>query len=420
MTAFNNFVTTFISVDFYDFNLYIFLLVIFFVLMIYFACMGSSEITIFDNFLNNILFIIILVCILFIIVIFILSVANFFIVLYFIIIDFFNTFFNDNLIIKETNHYKLINLLKCTNKSYSNDNLFIFINEYMIISMTQILYFIVGIILVYLLVIIIIFIYYNLVIGENYQFSFGIDLTFIYIGLFIFLFSIIQISFFTIFFNTYIMNIYQDISDTNVSIDKFIHDNLPDKSQKGLYDIIYKDKNDTSLINNYIKSSIILEKDLLLYDLYIYINTYIGSSDSNYELIGNYLLNKNNDISFYDLINANIILPIQKYHEKLDIYNKDSNTSSSLDRIDAAIETLNTNIEKINSYIIKNNNATKLPIYYILLYCFFMILLMFFTIFGIMYIIINAKTEFFNNIFNIKYVKIFLQFCISKLPFVKI
>ena len=415
MTSFNNFVTTFISVDFYDFNLYIFLLVIFFVLMIYFAFKGSSEITFFDNFLNNILFIIILVCILFIIVIFILSVVNFFIVLYFIIIDFFNIFFNDNLIIKETNHYKLINLLKCTNKSYSNDNLFIFINEYMIISMTQILYFIVGIILVYLLVIIIIFIYYNLVIEENYQFSFGIDLTFIYIGLFIFLFSIIQISFFTIFFNTYIMNIYQDISDANFFIDKFIHDNIPDKDHKGLYDIIYKDKNDISNINTYIINSTILEKDLLLYDLYMYLNTYIGSSDSNHELIGNYLLNKNNDISFYDLINANVILPIQKYHEKLDVYNKEGNTSSSLNTIDTAITTLNKNIDKINSYIINNNNATKLPIYYILIYCIFMILLMFFTIYGIMYIIINGNTKFFNNIFYINYIKIFLQFCISKL-----
>lgn len=554
MTSFNNFINTFVSIDMNDYYTYIILLVLFFIMLVYFIIQGNIKEGLsiqestsgINDFLNNILFIIIVICILVIIVVFILSIANFSIVLYFIIQDFFNTFFNDNLISRDTNHYKLINLLKCTEDNYSDDNLFIFINEYLIIGMSRILYIIVGVVFIYLLVIIILFVYYNIILEEDYKFSFGIDYTFIKISILIFLFIITQISLFTIIFNTYIINIYDNIYNDNQSIDEFIFSNIPDT--KDFYEILKKDINDTTTINNYINNfsnTDNLSKNLLLYDLYVYFRSYISSSDPNNYLIEEYLKNKNKDVSFYDLMNVKVILPIQKYHEKLDFlnsnilqsvattitifdpvskytndaapydpdiadaitehnsakvaaeslsdaknkadkyasFNRDANAALAAARADPAatmrsygydptflllniasladalsitantdydikkaradtlsdidakaisnlvskkiieiekkisdnINLLNDNLNKINKYIINKNNTTVLPIYYILIYCLLMLFLVFIIIIGLMYIISNGNSDFFNKIFYINYLKIFFNYLLKKI-----
>jgi hypothetical protein len=336
--------------------------------------------------------------------------------------DFFNTLFNDNLISRDTNHYKLINLLKCSEDSYSNDNLFIFINEYLIIGMSRILYIIVGVIFVYLFVIIILFVYYNVILEEDYVISYGIDYTFIKISIFIFLFIIIQISLFTVIFNTYIINIYDNINIENQSINEYVFSNIP--SSKDFYEILKKDINDNITINGYIINTTNkenLSKNLLLYDLYFYFNSYINSSDPNNEIIDEYLKNQNKDVSFYDLMNVKVILPVQKYHEKLDFLNSGSAHTSDIEtNISNQINKINDNLDKINKYIIDKNNTTILPIYYILIYCFLMVCLMIFTIIGLIYIIAKGESKFFiEKIFYINHIKVFFTYLLKKIKIIE-
>ena len=344
---------------------------------------------------NNILFMILIISILFVLLIFTISIINLILIVSYIILDIIYLIFNNNHIYNSSFEYSLMDCIYCTKDDYSKEKLYIFLEQYFTLKTLNIVFY-AFIIVLFIIALYLILYLYSEMYNKKFKGSLNkIEQSFLVIFTYILIFVIIHIGLYQIIFQNFIIKYYNKANTNEKTIDNIILSNII--IDDDFYNIITK--NNYSDINDFISNKISsdinsLSKYLLIYNIYTYISTYISNTEDNINNLKNYLTSKDNNISFYSLLNMQNTSVMQKYYENLDFYqNIADNNDDTNKEINTQIQNLNNNINDINKYII-NKNSTSVPMYYIFLYCLLIVIISALFVYMILTSIIKSSNYF--------------------------
>lgn len=388
---------------------------------------------IFDNIANLIQIILILLifsCVILLLAIFCLLFISLILVIIYILYDIIKSILNDNNMYLTSYDYSYLNYSLCTNVNYTQDPLYLFMQEYINIILFNIYY------TIAIICIVLIIIYISIQIldftqtfnNENHISFIGKGLNNIspeifYVLLILVIYSVIN---YIIYKNFFINNIIQSYIDTKASylnIDNEIYPLLFKLSDNNTNTYVYDDNyytaiknNDIDNINNIINTIInnndadkCLVNYLHIYNFYKYFHSYVPLNVEIYKnAVDNYLTCGKDvtNVTFYSLSKMQTKQLMTKNFNDLDFYiNIDKYSTDKEELISNALDKIGDDINIINKFIINSvPPAATFP--KLVIYILVSIIIICLAIFITLYMMYIYKETFGYNIFYIiaKYV----------------
>ena len=376
---------------------------------------GFSNFVAFANLINYILITISIVIIFFI---FLLSIMTIFLLIYYQSYDSIKKILNYNFIYLTSYQYNFFNIRLCTDTDYSQDILYIFIQEYLNLILFYI-YFIIILVIIILLIIFALLLFLDLIIAANNEnhiwFTSGtftnLNKTYLIFLLILIIYSIINFVIFTYSFIIDTVGNYILTYNSYFEMDIFIYELLFKKNSNNqyIYDYNYYNAlktNDIDTINSIFDIIIknddkdnCLTKYLHIYNFYKYFHNYIPTNIKIYnDAVDNYLTcgKDQNKITFYSLLmmESKVIMKID--FSNLNFYNNINDYTESQEiLITNAFTQIGTDINLINKFIINAKSPLE-PYNYLLKYIFIMFFINLIILIIIIYIISYSTSDDFN------------------------
>lgn len=321
-------------------------------------------------------------------------------------IDIVRLIFNDDIINYNTIQYStIVKYLKCTEETYTDDNYFVFLEQYIATKTVDIAFIIFLTLFIPYFVYLLLFIYYK-ILGDNYILIGGVNFQplFIQILITVVVFILVHITVFKYFFGIDVYNQFKKIRTNIYDLDDFIYRNLYLEGDNAEYYEILE-KNNVDVINKSINEAIDggettkATKKIFTYVLYKYLSENIYESRTKErELMKNYFLDKKEtsanllkipyDITFISLLTYKRKI-LRKYYTDLDFLETYMVTKPEIIRdikkdLDIAIDKLNKEI--INQY------SLNAPFLYLFLFMIVIFLVNLFFVIMISYLILYDKS----------------------------